>query len=220
MKRTQAKSLTRQSRARRGKPLPPQCLPSAAPTGLCGRSGHHSRLGVAPRIARAEPKTPACRRRRRGMVKKKEKKKEKRNEHFFKKKIWRSVERMVMRSQSGPTFVSELQKFTCCQLTNTTHLTSGAKRVTSCGRSHLCTRRPQKETKCPLPCFAFSTSACKMRCRLVFSTFCLERLAMGAKTVDQSFTLSFDCVKAFTSHPVTNDVPASRRDVVHCSRAG
>ena len=37
-------------------PLPRQTRDPPAPTGLCGRSGHHSRLVFSPRIARSEPK--------------------------------------------------------------------------------------------------------------------------------------------------------------------
>ena len=46
-------------------PIPngPPRLPT---TELSGRSGHHSRLGFAPRIARSEPKPRAGRRRRKG----------------------------------------------------------------------------------------------------------------------------------------------------------
>ena len=45
-----------ESTVRKAPPIPNGPSP-AAPTGLCGRSGHHSRLQFAPRIARSEPNT-------------------------------------------------------------------------------------------------------------------------------------------------------------------
>ena len=121
-------------------------------------------------------------------------------------------------SSLDPLFSEQLQTITWCEEINTTHLTSDAERLTPCGRSHIRTRRPWKETKLPLPCFTISTLACNMRCKLVFTTFCLESGAMDAVTIDRSFTLSFECVNVFTSNPVTKDIHASRRIAVHCSR--
>ena len=45
------------------RPLPYPMGPSRLPTTeVCGRSGHHSRQGLAPKITRSEPKQqPACR---------------------------------------------------------------------------------------------------------------------------------------------------------------